>query len=71
MTTPDLIVRLRCKLFGHRCVSSSDNLACYGECTRCGTKVGYTLRTYIWRYSMAEEAYKKAWKEHTLPGMKP
>lgn len=61
----------RCKLFGCSCKPASDDVACWGECVRCGKKAGYCERTYIWRYSMAEEAYKKAWKEHTLPGMKP
>ncbi len=61
----------RCKIFGHRYISASDEIACYGECTRCGHKVGYTARVYIRRYIEAQEAYDAAWKKHTLPGMKP
>lgn len=57
--------------FWHKYVSASNEFACYGECVRCGKKVGYTERVYIRRAIEAEEAFKAAWKEYTLPGMDP
>lgn len=63
---------LRCKILGcTSCRPNSDDLACWGECVRCGKKHGYLDRRYIWRAIEAEEAYKKAWKEYTLEGMDP
>jgi hypothetical protein len=51
--------KLRCWLGMHPCMTSSDDVACWGECINCHKRFGYTERTYIRAYIEAEEAFRK------------